>query len=365
MLHYLREGRRALLSHPLVDADVAEATGAYCRLAIVAVVSAFEISLDAWAVQGRATGEIKGAMRKAITLRKFLATDGPEEAAEKVHRVLQEWGASPDLRVIQQYIALKHLRDRIVHGEPNAQNLDSQPTLNRFTTSLGLPSDPSARETFTEMHWEMVFETYWSLRHYLYTAGLTGSEGAFTQTVGRAMASTPPTSPRGNRPPLIAPSDLPRLWQFNIERVTARIRERQSIGLPLVADDQADARLALESWQQYRMLRLPPAVIDEQVVSLQLERIRRFTGKEGTPFDEETLLIAERLIENLAALSVAAEFLSILGPAADPDGRSEYQRERTFTLDAFEFAHRFNMLVEGSVPNPVILTRISDWRTVG
>ncbi|MEZ4503118.1 MAG: hypothetical protein R3C39_10875 [Dehalococcoidia bacterium] len=396
ILFYLREGRRALSSHPLADpVSSTEVRAAYCRLATLAVVSALEALMETW----------QASSPRVSDLLKVYFDRGKSHASrvEALFRAFQEFGAAPERDAIEDLLALKFLRHRVVHmvaSDPERARREAE-----HIDARGFPSDPHTPDAFSESHWRAIFATYWKLRHYLYTVGFHDTARTdLAQRVAAAMDSTPPPIPGDDAPLLIKPSDIPRVWAFNVEFVSARIRARiheyfarpseysavlarrvedgtspaelalfrvtlcqQAIaaGEESLAAELEYAALALDCWREYWASEFERQGLDVPSIAAALQRLRALHGDDASPSpeDESVLTLGGRLYEeHRRALNSGVEFLSVLGPAVDPGRDAEYAQEAIRALDASEVAHRWYALAQGSSPQPTVLDRISVWR---
>jgi hypothetical protein len=233
----------------------------------------------------------------------------------------------------------------------------------------------------------LILETYWKVRHYVYSAGLQDSVGTMVGKLGSAMALTPPPIPGDDAPLLIRPTDLPKVWAFNIEFVRDRIRASINDYLSLPSEHSAEfarraeegasaaelgllratlcreaiaggedslaaeseyAVLAMDSWQEYRASEFEGRGIDGARIAAALEQLRAIDAEPASELIEDDTLALGAALDGTRALFPVSEFLSVLGPAVDLRRDADYAREALRALDACEVAHRWHALAEGS-----------------
>jgi len=419
MLEYLPLGRQALLSHPLFSKTVRDhVNSAYCRLAVMAVVSAVEAVLEAWSENGPKARELWDTYE-----------DDKKSNGDRIGALFEAFnsaGVQVERDTLDKYLAIKYLRNRIVHPEPS--DAEKKRTVQRqreFIKGQGFPAEYEEFPMgFSEDHWRLIWDVFWKMRNWIYRIGFLESGSPLVQLLGGVEA---PSRRVEEELRLIRPADLPQLWRFNIEAINSQIAKHMEevvledpgysrefservAGIPMhevslvrsricqkaaedgfttLTQDRSLAALALASWKEWwTVFEAEEITIESIEHSLSTVQDLHETGQylppvgwARLPREALTELVAKSLrglrvpAEQIAdALKVgqrvyalrplvAAEFFAIRGPAVNPAGMREYGREGLKALSAAELASTWCGYAEAlAPPKENLVARHQAWR---
>lgn len=107
-LIYLHSGRAALLTHPLRD-DYAFAEyldASFCRMLAVFVIGSIEAMLESW----------RDRDRVRVLEKYFMDSVRNGDRVSSLYEAFRDAGIQVDRQVFDDYLAIKYLRNTIVHG---------------------------------------------------------------------------------------------------------------------------------------------------------------------------------------------------------------------------------------------------------
>jgi len=302
----LGSARNALLSHPLRRTVPELIDASLCRSLAVIMIANIDHLLESWK-----EGDPRGILRQYFN-------SGAKNDA-KVTSLLEAFrnaGMDVDRAVFDDYLAIKYLRNAIVHARWKDYEKD-------WVSERGFPLD---MQKLTKEHWERMLRVHESMSVYLMAVFLPGWE----------KAAKKPLELVPDRPPVLLRKDIVRIFWSNLEAID------HSLYLEFKnATDQGRIRGAWESKEEWwnalwNESRANPDLFapQRQLVEAALfswDEYCRFT------FDRENLTISEleRTRDTLRELRAAVN--SPLGYLAWPTKRdldSAALAERTKLLKA-------------------------------
>lgn len=204
---YLRDAREALLTHPL-RRDIPELCNAsLCRVYAILMVGSIEAMLERWL--DRDNLEILSVY--------FARGISNEERVSTLCSAFIEKGINVKKDVFDDYLAIKYIRNAIVHAswETQSGNLKQE----QIDWILKREFSADTRK-LTSTHWQR-FE--WVNENLMFYIALTGMANVQPRTdlynVGVPLRSLPDTSG------IIDQSDWPRLYWSNLERISLVIAQ--------------------------------------------------------------------------------------------------------------------------------------------
>src|SRR6266496_375859 len=205
---YLREGRAALLTHPL-RVEIPELCNAsFCRLYAIVMIGSIEAMLDRW--RTRDNLKILGA---------YFAK--PQKEVENVDRVKSlraafvNNGINVKHDVFDDYLAIKYIRNAIVHASwENKSGHLKQDQVN-WIAARKFPTDT---RKLNEEHWQRIEWVNENMMFYIALTGIANTQGRpDLKDVGMSVRPLPDTTG------IIALDEWPRLYWSNLERISAVI----------------------------------------------------------------------------------------------------------------------------------------------
>jgi hypothetical protein len=147
---YLEEGRKAVLEKTQVEIERKWCNASFCRLFIVFLVGNIEAMLEGWRNEDNAI------------LETYFADASPN--GEKIRNLCAEFqraGVDVDPEVFNDYLAVKYLRNAIVHAQ-------WKKTQHAWIRQRGFPLD--TRE-LTDEHWSRLQVINENMMHYIAISG--------------------------------------------------------------------------------------------------------------------------------------------------------------------------------------------------
>jgi hypothetical protein len=189
----LTSARKALLSHPLNRTLPKRIDAPLCRLLATAIIGHIEHLLESWQKE-----DPRGILRR------YFET-GKDNGA-KVRDLLQTFqshGIQVDPAVFEYYLAVKYLRNAVVHARWKDYEQD-------WVSQHGFPTDT---QELTKPHWERMLWVNDNMTRYLIALFLPGWE---------RTADRPPEMV-ADRPPVLFPRDFERVLWNNLEAIDQRL----------------------------------------------------------------------------------------------------------------------------------------------
>lgn len=190
----LISARQALLSHPLRRTTPEQCNTSLCRFLAVTMIGAIEHLLESW----------KESDRRGILQRYF---DSGASNGEKVKNLFEAFRAASidlDRDVFDDYLAIKYLRNAIVHARWKDYEKD-------WVRQRGFPLDV---QELTKAHWEQMLRVNDNITWYLRAVFMRGAE---------KLAKTLPSEQLPDEPPVLSSDDIARVLWNNLEAVNWRL----------------------------------------------------------------------------------------------------------------------------------------------
>ena len=392
---WLSDARGALLSHPMRGEADQLANASFTRMLAVTMVGNVEAWLREWARREPDLG-----------LKTYFARGTKNGKKVRVVRAaLDKKGLTLDEDVLGSYLAVKYLRNIVVHSVQEPRHDDIQ-----WITDHGFPADP---RRLNANHWWRIFDLNNLIVGVIWLAASFQHHGG---QVGKPWSL--PQDTHYERLGLVRTQNLPRIFWRNLEKISMRLdrvieetassddwhwasstahsvaREMQwqevrrlkllaarsaaQRGFELLTEHQHLGEVALESWSEYWGLTSQPhslAVSDIECAQAVLSELgaRGVFPKGGyLPWTEEVeaelgvdairlalegyaplaeaqiaqALTTGRNVYNLGASPTAAMLLATQLPAVDPGRTGAYLAEAETALLAYELARVWYSYVE-------------------
>jgi hypothetical protein len=197
-LIYLLEARRALLTHPLRGEYAFEdlLNASFCRLFIVTVVQAIEFMLNAWQERDHI-----GILNNYFSNQ---ASNG--DRVNALYSAFQQAGINVDREVFEDYLAIKYLRNTIVHGRWK----------NHEKEWLDLRGFPTDVRKFTKEHLDRVHHVYQNMMFYIFLTTVPSRQAPKPNCLVRLKEEM--TRIRDEHG-ILRLSDINRIFWQNLERI--------------------------------------------------------------------------------------------------------------------------------------------------
>lgn len=195
----LREGRHALLTHPLRSDDVAVnlVNASFCRMLAVIVVGSIESMLSAWRERDRVN-----------VLEKYFAKNVRNgDRIQGLYDAFHNAGIPVDRDVFNDYLAIKYLRNTIVHGKWKEYERE-------WLASHAFPTD-SRHLTFE--HWARIQHVSANMMFYIALTGHATS-GVAKPGIIKLEESSKEEDPQLG---ILAPQDIDGILWKNLDRIHA------------------------------------------------------------------------------------------------------------------------------------------------
>lgn len=204
---YLREARKALLTHPL-RCEIPELCNAsLCRVYAILMVGSIEGMLERW-LEHDNLEILKVYFARGIS---------NEERVRALYSAFIEKGIHVNKNVFDDYLGIKYIRNAIVHASWETQSGDLKQSQIDWIVNRGFPDDT---RKLTSTHWQR-FE--WVNENLMFYIALTGMPNLRPRPdlddVGVSLRPLPDTSG------IINQSDWPRVYWSNLERISLVIAQ--------------------------------------------------------------------------------------------------------------------------------------------
>lgn len=392
---WLWDARGALLSHPMRGEADQLANASFTRMLAVTMVGNVEAWLREWARREPDLGLKTYFARKANNRKKV----------NVVRAALEKKGLTLDEDVLGSYLAVKYLRNIVVHSVQEPRDDDIQ-----WITDHGFPADP---RRLNANHWWSIFDLNNLIVGVIWLAASFQDRGG---QVGKPWSL--PQDTHYERLGLVRKENLPRIFWRNLEKISMRLdrviedtvssddwhwakgraetdasemewqeverlklltaRSAAQDGSTLLNEHQHLGEAALESWREYWRLtsevhRVTVSDTESaQAVLTMLGELGVYPKGGFLPWTEEVeaelgvdairlalegyaplaeARIAEALttgrnVYNLGANPTAAMLLATQLPAVDPERTAAYLEEAETALLAYELARAWYSYVE-------------------
>lgn len=147
-LIYLREGRKAVITHPLMPYTEPLVNASFCRMYIILIVGSIENAIKSW------------EKRDNLSILKtyFKRGTSNEQRINSLYEAFTQNGLLVDKSVFDDYLAIKYLRNDIIHaGDSTAQERD-------WIVNRGFPKGVMELD---KNHWEKIVSVDQNLTQYL------------------------------------------------------------------------------------------------------------------------------------------------------------------------------------------------------
>jgi len=384
-LSVLRSARNALLSHPLRRTVPELIDASLCRLLSIVVISNIEHLLESWK-----EGDPRGILRRYF--------DRGANNGEKVQNLSEAFrtaGIDIDLSVFDDYLAIKYLRNAVVHARWKDHEKD-------WVSQRGFPDDT---QKLTKEHWERIRWVNKNMTSYLMAVFLPGWE---------KTAKRPPEVV-SDRPPVLSQEDIVRIFWNNLEAIgsslflefksaTTQGKSKEEWWDALWNESRTNPDLfaaqrqlvepALFSWDEYcrftferknltmselerarDTLRELRAALDSRLGYLTWPTKRDLDSAERTKLlqaqlrpgiqinigaAERALDVGEDVYEIMINITPCSLFAISL-PVVDPQRIGEFQTRATYAILAMEVSLLWKHLVDGGEPD---LSVLNSFRTM-
>lgn len=195
---YLQEGRTALLTHPLRREVKDLCDGSFCRMLAVMMVGSIETMLQEWRERDKL--DILGSY--------FAEGASNGERVQSLYDAFHRAGIKVDREVFDDYLAIKYLRNVIVHAR-------WKPHEKEWLENRGFPTD--TRE-LTEEHWKRMQAVNQNMMLYIALTGIAGPSKKPSDRVIKLSEAA-----KKDELWLVKKVDIPRIFWWNLERVSEHI----------------------------------------------------------------------------------------------------------------------------------------------
>jgi hypothetical protein len=188
-LIYILRSRHAILTHPLMSSNKELVDTSATRLFIVTAVNSIEITLQEWQKQDRS-----GVLGKYFSEH---TTNG--KRVQSLCSAFKRAGYDVDQEIFDDYLAIKYLRNIIVHGRWKDYEL-------AWIEKRGFPTKI---QDFTNEHLNRIYKVIQIMMEYVLSAVFGLKSGRFTEVISEIQES------HG----ILKISDLNKIIWFNLERI--------------------------------------------------------------------------------------------------------------------------------------------------
>jgi len=206
-LIYLKEARIALLTHPLRNEHHELCNASFCRIYSIMMIGSIEAMLERWCERDNFN----------ILNEYFASGISNENRIKNLREVFVEKGINVQAKVFDDYLAIKYIRNAIVHASWETATGNLKQNQLDWINERGFPTDT---RKLTSKDLER-FE--WVNGNMMFYIALTGLEGVQARPDLVDIGIPPSQLPDANG--IINPSDWPRMYWSNIERISSEIRK--------------------------------------------------------------------------------------------------------------------------------------------
>lgn len=338
---YLKEGRWALLTHPLRREIKDLCDASYSRMLAIMIIGSIETMLLEWKKQDK-IGILdtwfaeKDSTGKKITNRRRV---------QVLYDAFRQAGIAVDKEVFDDFLAVKYLRNTIVHGKWK----DNEKA---WLEERGFPTDT---RSLRESHWHKMQSVNDNMMFYIGLTSIADKPEAIHQALSGPikLPETCPTEEMG----IVTEGDLPSIFWLNLERISERIygaveqsvlteqyhwaknlsmesieqlsgierkrlmykaaRKAGKRSLDILVKHKELGKEALYSWRQYQRLTFDGLQLSQNGIAKATEIINTLHNK-GAYFEGPSLLW-----DKAVAPEVASELIRFLLKGYEPVPESE------------------------------------------
>jgi hypothetical protein len=364
-LTHLHDAWRALLTHPLSDywAFPALLDASFCRVAAIVWVGGIDAMLEDWRARRRDTAHI---------LDKFFAKKARNgDRVRNLYDAFHAAGVQVDEEIFHDYLAIKYLRNTIIHGKWNEHE----------KTWIDLRGFPTDTRKLTRHHLQKIDYVGQNMMLYIALTGYVPGEGASRPKPYKPIKLDETVSRWDQDRGILSTDEFSRIIWNNLEKLNSLFREaiektvtteqynwtagRSSDelnalgheeckrlfylaarlagkeGFQMIAQHRNLAREALIFWQDYWLKAVNSGLKDE-TIALATERLLQ-------PSDDSSLLdalnygeLAYKFFRNI----MPVELLTLQLPIIDPDNTAVYLWEADRALRAFRLNRAWYFRIE-------------------
>lgn len=205
MIYWLEEARKVLLYHPLNSYPEQKIVASFCGLLVIVMISKIEYILEKW----QNIGEIKEILNPY-----FQENKSNGEKVEALYKSFEKFlGKDVDKRVFDDYLAIKYLRNVIIHGRWKKNHKE-------WVKQQGFPADT---RNLQEEHWQKIYGVFKKMVEYLIKVVLDKNyEVLFSEKYPDELfeiAELPLLEDNLSKYIVLRKGDIPRLFWRNLEKI--------------------------------------------------------------------------------------------------------------------------------------------------
>lgn len=197
-LIYLREGRQALLTHPLRREIKDLCDASYCRMFSTVMIGSIETMLHEWMEQDKI----------GILASYFAEGVSNGERVKSLHDAFYRAGIRVDKEVFDDFLAIKYLRNVVVHAR-------WKPHEKEWLEQRGFPADT---RNLTENHWKKMQSVNDNMMFYIALTSIAKPSKRLPDKVAKL-----PETIASENVGIVCEKELPHIFWLNLERISERI----------------------------------------------------------------------------------------------------------------------------------------------
>jgi hypothetical protein len=206
-LLYLREGRQALLTHPLRREIKELCDSSYCRMLAIVMIGSIETMLLEWKRQDK-IGVLKTWFANTDSTGKKI-TNG--ERVGVLYDAFRQAGIAVDKEVFDDFLAIKYLRNTIVHGKWKRHEKG-------WLEKRDFPTDT---RSLSGRHWNRMQAVNDNMMFYIALTSIAKPSRMQQSPTTIRLPETASAETAG----IVRERDLPNIFWLNLERISERIYE--------------------------------------------------------------------------------------------------------------------------------------------
>lgn len=198
---YLIEARKALLTHPFRTEIKELCDASFCRLLIVFMIGSLEAMLQHW-IEEFGVQELKIYFAKNVR---------NSERIQALYNAFKKRGVNVDIEVLNDYLAIKYLRNTICHARWCAHERE-------WCKKRGFPTDI---RKLSEENWYRILEVNESMMMYIALTGIP----ELLRIIPKDKIIGVKKKKEELKPMIIGRKDLPYIIIRNLEKIASEIRK--------------------------------------------------------------------------------------------------------------------------------------------
>lgn len=199
-LIYLKEGREALLTHPLKRELKFLCDASYCRMLAIMMVGSIEMMISNWRERDKLS----------ILEKWFAEKTSNGNRVRSLYDAFCQAGIPVDEEVFSDFLAVKYLRNAIVHSRWLPGEVG-------WVTERGFPTD--TRE-LSETHWRKMLAVNDNMMWYIALTSVHPDREKLTQGRGLLPKIRVPESTSPEPTGIVRERDLPTIFWQNLDRIS-------------------------------------------------------------------------------------------------------------------------------------------------